>query len=54
MNYTEYRCAECGEPCELITEEQGGYEEVWGAKVFHSQPSDVTECCNSDDWEEVA
>jgi hypothetical protein len=46
-------CLECNQPCELIEIDAGGYEEVWGAKVWHKQPIDVSSCCQVEDWEEV-
>jgi hypothetical protein len=48
-----YICSECGEPCELITVDHGGIEEIWGAMIWHEQPTDITDCCNSEDYEET-
>lgn len=45
---TTYVCTACGEPCEPITVDQGGYEEVWGARLWHEQLADVSECCEED------
>ena len=48
-----YICVECGEPCDIHEREDGGYEEFWGAKVWHQQFTSVSDCCNSEDYDEV-
>ena len=47
-----FRCHECGNECDLIEEDQGGYEEFWGAKVWHEQFTDITDCCRVEDFDE--
>ena len=41
-------CGKCNKICESIEVDEGGYEEFWGSKVWHSQFSDVSDCCNDD------
>jgi len=48
-----YRCNECNHICDLVERDDGGYEEFWGAKVWHAQYTTVTDCCGSEDYEEV-
>lgn len=50
---TTYRCIECGHECDLIEVDHGGWEEFWGAKVWHHQYTDVTDCCQSEDYETI-
>ncbi len=38
-------CEGCDRICESIEIDEGGYEEVWGAKMWHSQKVDVSDCC---------
>lgn len=47
-----YRCLRCNQECDLVTEDHGGWEEFWGAPVWHTQLVDVSDCCN-DEYEEV-
>jgi hypothetical protein len=47
-----YKCIECGKECELIEKDDGGYEEFWGAKVWHEQMTDYSDCCCAE-YEEV-
>ena len=47
-----YKCIACGEPCELVERDDGGYEEFWGRPVWHEQMRDYSECC-LDEYEEV-
>jgi len=44
----KYRCEECRCKCDLHTVDHGGYEEVWGARVWHPMPTDVSDCCHAD------
>lgn len=41
-------CTACDKPCEVITVDHGGYEEIWGARRWHEQLVDVSECCEED------
>ena len=43
-----YRCVKCKRPCDLHTIDVGGYEEVWGAKIWHSVLEDVSDCCHDE------
>ena len=43
-----YRCVKCKQPCDLHTVDHGGYEEVWGAKIWHSVLEDVSDCCHDE------
>lgn len=47
------KCLQCGNECELEQRDDGGYEEFWGAQVWHTQLTDVSDCCHSDDIEEI-
>ena len=46
-------CLQCNQECDLIETDHGGWEEFWGAKVWHYQYVSVTSCCGSEDYEEV-
>ena len=50
---TDYKCSQCGKPCELIEVDHGGYEECWGAMVWNHQYTDVTDCCQVEDYEKT-
>ena len=45
-----YVCPCCGNDCEVYTEDHGGWEEFWGAKVWHEQLTDVSECCGEEPY----
>lgn len=47
-----YKCCACDQICELIEIDEGGYEEVWGAKVWVHMYTDVSGCCH-EYYEEV-
>ena len=45
MRNERWWCDNCDKEVEEVIEvDHGGYEEVWGARVWHSQ---MTDCCNS-------
>ena len=39
-----YVCEKCGEECELTEIDDGGWEEFWGAKVWHEQMTSYSDC----------
>ena len=41
-------CGKCDQLCDVIDVDQGGYENFWGAKVWHEQMETVSECCHDD------
>ena len=47
-----YYCEACGSECEPVDIECGGWEEFWGAKVWHSQITTVSGCCH-ENYEEL-
>lgn len=46
-------CGACGQQCELIEEDHGGMSEAWGVPFWHEMPTDVTDCCGEEDYEEM-
>lgn len=46
-----WECSRCRQPCEVYERDDGGWEEFWGAKVWHRQLIVVSECCNEDAYE---
>lgn len=50
---TYYICIECGEPCDIISVENYDWEEFWGAPVKRYYTDELTDCCNSEDYDEV-
>jgi hypothetical protein len=49
-----YRCENCGNECDIIEYDDGGYEEIWGARIWHPQPTDYSDCCKEDFTEMTA
>ena len=49
---TTYICEACDTECDVIDQEEGGWEEIWGARVFHSMIVSVSYCC-LDNFKEV-
>ena len=49
---TRYVCNKCDCDCELISVDEGGYEEFWGAKVWREDFTSYSDCCNSE-YEEL-
>ena len=47
-----YKCLKCSNECDLHDIDDGGYEEVWGAKMWHPMWTTVSDCCH-DEYEEV-
>lgn len=47
-----YKCTKCGEICDLIEVDEGGYEEWWGARVWRQDFTDYSDCCKAE-FEEV-
>ena len=47
-----YTCDACNQECDVVCIDEGGYEEVWGARMWHAQWVDVSDCCH-DNFEEV-
>ena len=41
-------CGKCEKICEKMEVDEGGWEEFWGAKVWHHQYTDVSNCCQDD------
>jgi len=41
-------CENCGERCELIDVDDGGYEEVWGARIWVPAWTKVSDCCQAE------
>lgn len=51
-----YRCSYCNSTFDAddrVEVDHGGWEEFWGAKVWHHQYVDVSPCCHKEDYEEV-
>ena len=53
MKRKRFFCHDCDSECDLIEEDDGGYEEVWGAKVWCSALTTKSDCCNDEEWVEV-
>lgn len=47
-----YQCLKCDKLCDVVSIDEGGYENFWGASVWHQAWSDVSECCQ-DEVDEV-
>lgn len=47
-----FLCIKCGEECDLIEADHGGYEEVWGYKTWVPALVNVSDCCESE-YEEI-
>lgn len=45
-------CENCGKECEVIEEDDGGYEEIWGAKIWCSAFTTKSDCCK-ENYEEI-
>jgi hypothetical protein len=41
-------CEQCGLECDLVEIDDGGYEEIWGAKIWCEQMTDYSSCCNAE------
>lgn len=44
----EYKCCACNKGCEVMERDDGGYEEVWGAKTWVSAWTDYSDCCGEE------
>lgn len=53
MSSKTFKCLACDQICDLVEKDEGGYVEFWGARVWHPQFTDVSDCCLSEDYEEV-
>lgn len=45
-------CPDCQKPCRVVTEDHGGTEEFWGAKVWMPYLIDFSYCCHQELSEE--
>jgi hypothetical protein len=52
MTCTKYICLKCKSECDLHEIDEGGYEEFWGAKVWHPVFTSLSDCCHSEYREE--
>ena len=53
-----YFCEECEQECELVEIDEGGYEEIWGARMWHPMWTNVSDCCGApyytaEEWEDL-
>ena len=56
MNSKYFKCYNCEitfEEDDLVEVDYGGWEEFWGAKVWHHQYVDCCPKCHQDDIEEI-
>ena len=47
-----FKCESCDQECDVIEVDEGGYEEIWGAKTWHSMKVSASNCC-LENFEEV-
>ena len=41
----QYICEKCDEVCDIVSGDDGGFEEAYGARVWAPCPVTVSECC---------
>lgn len=46
------KCEACGKECDTIEIDEGGMEEIWGARMWHAQWVTVSDCCQ-ENYEET-